>query len=129
MPESTDHTAQTIFELAGGDATFERIVDRFYNGVANDALLRPMYPDDLQESKRTLSLFLIQYFGGPSTYSEERGHPRLRMRHIPYTIGEAERDAWLHHMKAAVEAEELPAMVRGAMLQYFENAAHFMMNK
>lgn len=128
MPESIDDTTRSIFELAGGAATFERIVDRFYNGVATDALLRPMYPDDLAESKRTLSLFLIQYFGGPGTYSEERGHPRLRMRHMPYTIGEAERDAWLHHMKAAVEAEELPAIVRAAMLQYFENAANFMMN-
>jgi hemoglobin len=119
----------TLFEQVGGAPVFERIVSRFYDGVAEDAVLRAMYPEDLAESKRTMSLFLMQYFGGPSTYSAERGHPRLRMRHAPFAIGQAERDAWMKHMRAAVEAEEIPADAKQAMLEYFERAATFMMNR
>ena len=121
--------ARTIFQAVGGAETFDRIVERFYVGVAEDAVLRPMYPEDLAESRRRLSLFLQQYFGGPGTYSEERGHPRLRMRHFPFAIGQAERDAWMRHMRAAVAAERLPVEVEGALLEYFERAATFLMNR
>lgn len=119
----------TIYQSAGGEETFARIVENFYNGIETDALLRPLYPEDLTEAKRHLALFLIQYFGGPSTYSEERGHPKLRMRHLPFAIGIAERDAWLRHMKNAVEIEDLPDEVEAAMMEYFERAANFMMNR
>jgi hemoglobin len=91
--------------------------------------LRPMYPSDLGDAKRHLSLFLQQYFGGPATYSEQRGHPRLRMRHFPFTIGQAERDAWMKHMRAAVEAEHLDAPLESLLLEYFERAATFMINR
>lgn len=118
---------QTVFEAVGGAPAFERLVERFYNGVATDTTLRPMYPADLTESKRHLRLFLIQFFGGPTTYSQERGHPRLRMRHLPFSIGQAERDAWMHHMTAAIETE-MPPEVHGVLLDYFDRVATFMMN-
>ena len=121
--------ARTIFEAAGGAAAFAGLVDRFYEGVAGDPVLRPLYPPDLAESKRRLALFLMQYFGGPATYSQERGHPRLRMRHLPFAIGQAERDAWMRHMRAAVEATELPDDVRVVLLDYFERASTFMINR
>jgi hemoglobin len=121
--------APTLCDAIGGATTFERIVERFYQGVATDPVLRPLYPADLTEGKRHLALFLMQYFGGPTTYSEERGHPRLRMRHMPFTIGQVERDAWMRHMKAAVEAEQLPAGIRDTLLDYFERVATFMMNR
>lgn len=121
-------TPHTVFEAVGGAATFDRIVERFYAGVADDPVLRPMYPDDLGESKQHLSLFLQQYFGGPTTYSERRGHPRLRMRHLPFVIGQDERDAWMRHMSAAVEAEHLDEPLQEVLLSYFESAATFMIN-
>jgi hemoglobin len=91
-----------LFERVGGEQFFTDLVERFYLGVAGDPLLRPLYPDDLTESSEHLALFLIQYWGGPGTYSQERGHPRLRMRHAPFVIGPPERDAWLRHMLAAL---------------------------
>ena len=121
--------ARTVYAAVGGGETFDRIVKRFYEGVAQDAALRPMYPDDLVESERRLSLFLQQYFGGPSTYSEQRGHPRLRMRHFPFAIGQVERDAWMRHMRAAVEAERFPPEIEGVLLDYFDRAATFMINR
>jgi len=121
--------ARTVFEAAGGAGTFDRIVERFYEGVAGDPVLRPLYPEDLEASKRHLSLFLVQYFGGPSTYSEQRGHPRLRMRHLLFTIGQRERDAWVKHMSAALDAEQLPEPIRSLMADYFDRAATFMMNQ
>lgn len=122
--------ARTVFQAAGGAETFDRIVGRFYEGVVNDPLLRPMYPEhDLEGSRQRLSLFLQQYFGGPSTYSEQRGHPRLRMRHFPFAIGQAERDAWMRHMRAAVEAEHFPAPLEAVLMDYFERAATFMINR
>jgi len=119
----------TVFEAAGGQPAFERIIDRFYTGIESDALLRPMYPADLTESRRHMVLFLMQYFGGPGTYSQERGHPRLRMRHAPYAIGVPERDAWMKHMTSAVKAEGLAPQVEAIMMEYFERAATFMMNR
>jgi hemoglobin len=100
--------------------------------VAMDPLLRPLYPDDLSDSKRHMALFLQQYWGGPGTYSEERGHPRLRQRHLPFVISEAERDAWLAHMRqalAGVVAERgIPAEVEAQMAEYFAHSADFMVN-
>ncbi len=118
----------TFFEQVGGAPAFERLVEHFYNGVSRDATLRPMYPADLTESKRHLALFLMQYFGGPTTYSDERGHPRLRMRHLPFSVGQAERDAWMRHMTAAVETE-MPPQFHEVLLDYFGRVATFMMNR
>ena len=95
---------RSVHDLVGGGTFFVELVDAFYAGVASDPLLRPLYPDDLTDSRRHLAGFLQQYWGGPTTYSDERGHPRLRMRHAPFVIGEAERDAWLHHMLGALDA-------------------------
>ncbi|HEX2035275.1 MAG TPA: globin [Chloroflexota bacterium] len=128
-PARADVDARTIYEAAGGAETFHRLVDRFYEGVAGDPVLRPLYPDDLSTSRRHLALFLMQYFGGPATYSGERGHPRLRMRHLPFPIGQAQRDAWMRHMRDAVESAELPEPVSAALLDYFERAATFLMNR
>lgn len=94
----------TVYDAVGGADFFVELVGRFYRGVASDLLLRPLYPDDLSASRRHLALFLQQYWGGPGTYSRERGHPRLRARHQPFVIGEAERDAWLRHMVGALDA-------------------------
>jgi len=127
--EQEEVDARTIFAAVGGADTFDRIVDHFYAGVSDDPVLRPMYPSDLTEAKRHLSLFLMQYFGGPSTYSEQRGHPRLRMRHFPFAIGQAERDAWMRHMHAAVQAERLPDPIERTLLDYFARAATFMINR
>jgi hemoglobin len=120
---------RTIYELAGGEATFARIADNFYNTVQQDEVLQPLYPGDWDESKRTLKLFLMQYFGGPGDYSQERGHPRLRMRHALFTIGQAERDAWMKHMTAAIDAENFQPELRALFLDYFERTATFMMNR
>jgi hemoglobin len=118
-----------VFEAVGGRPFFDRLVDRFYDGVEADPLLRPMYPDDLTGSRAHLAGFLAQYWGGGTAqYSDERGHPRLRMRHVPFTIGADEARAWFGHMRAAVEAEALPAEVEEAMLAYFANAAGHLVN-
>lgn len=122
-------TSQSIYSAAGGDATFRRLVDAFYDGVATDDVLRPLYPEDLTESREHLFLFLIQYFGGPTHYNTLRGHPRLRMRHMPFAIGVRERDAWMHHMRAAVDATGIAEPVRGVLLRYFEDAATFLINR
>jgi hemoglobin len=91
-----------LFDRVGGEPFFFDLVNRFYLGVAGDPLLRPLYPEDLAESSEHLALFLAQYWGGPRTYSDQRGHPRLRMRHAPFVIGLPERDAWLRHMLGAL---------------------------
>jgi len=120
----------TVYEAAGGEATFRLLVERFYAGVSADPLLRPLYPDeDLSLAAEHLTLFLIQYWGGPDTYSRTRGHPRLRLRHQPFAIGQAERDAWLGHMTAAVESIDLPAEVRGALLDYFGDTSAGLINR
>jgi hemoglobin len=118
-----------LYEQVGGMPFFEGLVERFYAGVEGDPVLRPLYPeDDLVEARRHLTLFLAQYWGGPGTYSEERGHPRLRMRHAPFTVDETARDAWLTHMRSAVDAVDLRDDLRAALLDYFEQAAAFMVN-
>jgi len=120
----------TVYEAAGGEQTFRLLVERFYAGVASDPLLRPLYPDqDLSLAAGRLTLFLIQYWGGPDTYSRTRGHPRLRLRHQPFAIGQAERDAWLGHMTAAVESLDLPAEVREAFLDYFGDTSAGLINR
>jgi hemoglobin len=121
---------RSIFELAGGEATFRALVERFYTGVPADPVLRVVYPEeDLSNAAERLTLFLIQYWGGPPTYSEQRGHPRLRMRHQPFAIGQAERDAWLRRMTEAVNSLELAPSVRKALLDYFETASTAMINR
>jgi hemoglobin len=118
-----------VFEAAGGEQTFRLLVARFYAGVASDPILRPVYPEaDLSGATERLTLFLIQYWGGPNTYSRERGHPRLRLRHLPFAIGQRERDAWLGHMNAAVDSLDLAPGVRKAFLDYFETASTAMIN-
>ncbi len=119
---------QSSYERWGGEAFFTALVDRFYTGVATDPLLRPMYPDDLTESKAHLALFLMQYWGGPRRYSEERGHPRLRMRHAPFAIGSNEAAAWLRHMTAAVQDAGLAADDEQELLDYLVMAAQSLIN-
>jgi len=119
----------SFFETVGGEPTFRRLVDRFYEGVAGDPVLRPMYPDDLGPAADRMTLFLMQYWGGPTTYQETRGHPRLRMRHAPFVVDAAARDAWLKHMGAAVDSLELPAEYHTVLWDYLQNAAQFMVNK
>jgi hemoglobin len=118
-----------VYEAAGGRETFVLLVERFYARVADDPRLRPLFPADLAGATERLTLFLIQYWGGPATYNERRGHPRLRMRHQPFAIGQAERDAWLGHMTAAVDSLELTPAVRKALLDYFETASTGMINQ
>jgi hemoglobin len=120
----------TFFEAAGGEETFRRLVHRFYQGVATDPVLRPLYPEeDLGPAEERLRLFLIQYWGGPRTYSDRRGHPRLRMRHAPFPIGEAERDAWLTQMRAAVDDIGLPEELEKMLWDYLVMAANSMINR
>lgn len=124
-------SSQTVYEAVGGDAFFEGLAERFYAGVAADAELLAMYPnpDDLTDAKKHLAQFLVQYWGGPTTYSDNRGHPRLRMRHMPFTIGTTERDAWLRHMTAAVaSAEDLDPEIEKQLLDYFAMAAEHLLN-
>ena len=120
----------TLYEAAGGMPFFEALVERFYDGVAGDPALLALYPepDDLTSARRRLALFLAQYWGGPTAYSDERGHPRLRMRHAPFIIGPDARDRWLHHMRAAVAAADVAPEVQRALLDYFEMAAEGMRN-
>ncbi|GAB3303749.1 globin [Epidermidibacterium keratini] len=120
---------RTFYDEVGGHETFQRLVHLFYEGVAGDDLLRPMYPEeDLTGAEDRLRMFLEQYWGGPRTYSEQRGHPRLRMRHHPFVIGPRERDAWLVHMKNAVDALELAPEQRQLLWTYLVNAAYSMVN-
>ena len=118
-----------VFEAAGGEPAFRELVGRFYARVATDPVLRAVYPEeDLSGAAERLTLFLIQYWGGPSTYSQQRGHPRLRLRHQPFAIGRRERDAWLGHMTAAVDSLDLTPGVKKALLDYFEAASTAMIN-
>jgi hemoglobin len=118
----------SLYQQVGGDQFFADLVERFYEGVVGDPVLRPLYPTDLTSSKAHLAAFLVQYWGGPATYSEQRGHPRLRMRHAPFVIGQFERDAWMRHMSSAVRAADLPTEIEQALLDYFEMAATSLVN-
>ncbi len=118
-----------FYDAVGGAPTFRRLVDRFYEGVAADPTLRAMYPeDDLGPAADRLRMFLEQYWGGPRTYSEERGHPRLRMRHAPFAVTPVARDAWLTHMRAAVDDLGLHEDLAAQLWMYFEMAAATMIN-
>lgn len=122
-------TDGSVFEAVGGHDTFVALVDAFYSEVANDPVLRPMYPDDeLDGAKWRLTAFLEQYWGGPTTYSDERGHPRLRMRHQSFPVDDVARDRWLAHMSRAVDSLNLAPLHREAFLDYFDRAAHAMVN-
>lgn len=118
----------TVYEVVGGQPFFDELVDRFYDGVESDDLLRPLYPDDLGPSRSRLAGFLAQYWGGPPHYSNERGHPRLRMRHAPFAIGARERNSWMKHMRSALHAVSMPDDIRSAMDAYFDNAATHLIN-
>lgn len=122
---------QTLYEEVGGMPFFERLVDRFYEGVRTDPVLIPLYPDqvDLTGARRRLTLFLVQYWGGPTTYLEERGHPRLRARHSPYSIGIQERDRWLVHMQTAIDGADAPAAAKERLHAYMTMAADAMRNR
>ena len=120
---------RSFYDEVGGHETFEKLTSVFYREVAADEILRPMYPEeDLGPAERRLRMFLEQYWGGPRTYSEERGHPRLRMRHAPYRIDPAARDAWLTHMRAAVGTLELSPLHEAELWDYLERAAHSLQN-
>jgi hemoglobin len=120
---------QTFYEQVGGEPTFRRLVHRFYEGVAADPSLRPMYPEeDLGPAEERLALFLMQYWGGPRTYSDRRGHPRLRMRHAPFTVDRAAHDAWLRHMRDAVDSLELAPEHEEELWNYLVYAAESMIN-
>ncbi|HEV7205100.1 MAG TPA: globin [Jatrophihabitans sp.] len=124
-----DERADTFYAAVGGEDTFRRLVDRFYEGVAEDPVLRPLYPEeDLGPAAERLRMFLMQYWGGPGTYSQERGHPRLRMRHAPFAIGVAQRDAWLHRMRVALDSLGLPPAYERPLWDYLSQAAESMRN-
>jgi hemoglobin len=120
----------TFYEAVGGEETFRRLVAHFYQGVAGDPVLRAVYPEeDLADAEERLRLFLIQYWGGPATYNERRGHPALRMRHARFAIGPAERDAWLRHMTAAIDSLDLPKDLSAPLRDYVTTAAHALTNQ
>jgi hemoglobin len=117
-----------VFEIAGGMPVFERLVDVFYDRVKAEPVLSGMFPEDMTEPKEHLTLFLAQFFGGPPEYSMRRGHPRLRARHLAFTIGQRERDAWLAHMLAALDECGIEEPALSEMRAYFEDASAFMIN-
>ena len=125
MPEAS------LYDRVGGLPYFERLVDRFYVGVESDPVLLSLYPDpaDLAGARRRLTLFLVQYWGGPRTYLEERGHPRLRARHFPFAIGALARDRWLLHMRAAIDESDAPQDARAQLHEYMTLAAEAMRNR
>lgn len=123
-------TPASLYERVGGQDFFRSLVDHFYDGVATDEVLLPLYPEapDLTGARHRLTMFLVQYWGGPTEYDDERGHPRLRMRHMPFTVGPRERDHWLIHMTAAVEAVAPSDEIRDELLGYFTPAAEHLRN-
>ncbi|WP_062287738.1 globin [Demequina phytophila] len=125
----TQEQGQSFFDAVGGHPTFDAIVRAFYEGVADDPVLRPMYPEqDLEGAIERLTLFLEQYWGGPTTYSEQRGHPRLRMRHVPFKVNPDARDRWIAHMREAVARQNLAPLHAVTLMDYLERAAHSMVN-
>ncbi len=130
MKISSTPLPKSVYDAVGGRPYFERLIDAFYQGVESDELLRPMYPADLTESRRNMVDFVGQYWGGPTAYSDRKGHPRLRMRHARFPIDEAAKTAWLVHMNAAVEATEgADEAVKSAMVDYFAMAANHLLNR
>ncbi len=126
----TEQNQASFYDRVGGAPTFTALVDRFYAGVAGDPTLRAMYPEeDLGPAADRLRLFLEQYWGGPKTYQETRGHPRLRMRHAPFDVTPEQRDRWLTHMLAAVDTLDLPAPEDAELRAYLVRAAQFMINR
>lgn len=129
MGQGGEVAGTSFWAEVGGRPTFEKLVRRFYEGVRGDELLWPMYPeDDLEGAVQRLTGFLEQYWGGPGTYSEQRGHPRLRMRHAPFPVTPAARDAWLAHMRVAVDELGLSPLHENMLWDYLERAAHAMVN-
>ena len=129
MSQAEVEQQETYYDRVGGHETFVKLVHEFYKGVASDEPLREMYPEeDLGPAEDRLRLFLEQYWGGPKTYSETRGHPRLRMRHAPYKVTPTQRDRWLKHMNAAIDTLELDPMDDELMRGYMSHAANFMIN-
>ena len=125
VPES----APTFYDAVGGAETFRRLVHRFYEGVAEDPVLRPLYPEaDLSGAEERLRMFLEQYWGGPRTYSEQRGHPRLRMRHAPFAVDQAAHDAWLRHMRSSVDELDLHPDAEKLLWDYLVMAAGSLVN-
>ena len=124
-------TDPTLYDEVGGMPFFDRLVERFYSGVVGDPVLAPLYPDlaDLAGARRRLALFLVQYWGGPTTYLAERGHPRLRARHSPYSIGALERDRWLVHMRAAIDESDAPGGAKARLHEYMTMAAEALLNR
>ena len=120
----------SLYQEVGGSDFFIELVNKFYEGVINDEVIISLYPDrnDLEGAKERLSLFLMQYWGGPTTYSDERGHPRLRQRHFHFAIGERERDHWLMHMQGAIDAMPTSDSVRTRLSEYMSNAAQHLVN-
>lgn len=129
MAEQQQEQERTVYDVVGGQPFFDGLAERFYERVAADPVLRPLYPDDLAPGMRHLALFLGQYWGGPATYSDERGHPRLRMRHVPFVIGSPERDAWYGAMAAAVGEAQLDPELEQRFLAYFAMAADHLVNQ
>jgi hemoglobin len=123
-----DGAAMTLYEAVGGARFFEELVGHFYAGVEGDDRIRHLYPDDLSMPRHHTALFLMQYWGGPATYSDERGHPRLRMRHAPFVIGQLERDVWMEHMGAAIDTMDPADEIANALREYFTMAADHMIN-
>lgn len=129
MASSASDTSPTsVYEQLGGTDFFDALAARFYAGVAGDPVLRPLYPEDMTDAETNLRDFLVQYWGGPDDYSRRRGHPMLRARHLPFSIGRPERDAWMHHMAAAVRSSDAPGELAAELLDYFERAATHLLN-
>lgn len=118
----------SVYDMIGSEEPFRQLVEAFYSKVEQDPILRPMFPENLEAGKRWQFLFLVQYFGGPSHYMEERGHPRLRMRHFPFPITQGARDHWLGHMLASIDEVNIQEPARTAMREYFERASTFLIN-
>jgi len=127
--QSPAEPEQTFYDAIGGYDTIARIVDRFYAGVAQDEVLRPLYPEaDLAPAQERFTLFLVQYWGGPTTYSERRGHPRLRMRHAPFAVTPLAKEHWLRHFRAGLDEAALPPELDAQFWDYVLHAAQFMVN-
>ena len=120
---------QSVYEMLGGEEPFRELVNAFYDKVEKDTVLRPMFPDDLTEGKYWQFLFLLQFFGGPTRYMQERGHPRLRMRHFPFAIDQEARDHWLEHMLASIDEVGIEDPARSIMRDYFIKSSTFLINR